>query len=201
MRFRTAARICGLFLLGTLLATGPVFASKGPDRLPWRVGLAAGVGFADDLSEFFTAPFSHQPTRDGLVATTLGYEVGRIVDGALGFEVEGLYGYHFGRQVYHEFGLSLHARWHEFPWRDRLATTVAIGIGPSYTSRIPRIESDKGHESRVLNQFTIEVTGALPDRPEYALTLRMQHRSGMFGLIDGIRGGSDFATLGLTRRF
>jgi hypothetical protein len=121
----------------------------------------------------------------------------------LSIEVEALYAYHYGRERYHEGGLAAYARWHDFPWNSYVATTAAVGLGPSYTSRYPALERQSRMEdrSRVLNQLNLELTFAAPRRPESQLLLRLQHRSGVFGLFNGVTDGSNFLTLGLRQRF
>ncbi|WP_155890787.1 hypothetical protein [Desulfuromonas sp. TF] len=44
-------------------------------------------------------------------------------------------------------------------------------------------------------------TLGLPRVPRWRLSARIHHRSGVFGLFDGVRGGSNFMGLGVTYRF
>lgn len=121
----------------------------------------------------------------------------------LSIDAEALYAYHYGRERYHELGLAAYARWHAFPWNDYVATTVAAGLGPSYTTRYPELERQSRMEdrSRVLNQLNLELTLAPPRWPESQLLFRMQHRSGVFGVFNGVTDGSNFLTVGMRQRF
>lgn len=93
-------------------------------------------------------------------------------------------------------------RWTTPPWGGLLPTTLAIGNGLSYANSIPALEQrllDK--TSRVLYHLLFELTFGLegigsPLR-NTQLIFRIHHRSGIFGVIDGITGGSDFLCLGL----
>jgi hypothetical protein len=53
----------------------------------------------------------------------------------------------------------------------------------------------------VLHNFSPEITFADPDNKNVELVLRLHHRSGIFGLIDGVSTGSTFVTTGIRVRF
>lgn len=175
------------------------------DRPVHYVTLLYGTGTDRNLSELVTRPFSPAPTSDRIALLAFGRELHRTFDERLAFEIEGLYAYHWPNGHFHEVGVTLNSRWHDFPWNDRLPTTFAIGVGPSYATKIPPIEASKGHRSKLLNQFNVEITTDLTDRrttdSNLAFVARLQHRSGIFGLINGVHGGSDFLTAGFKWRF
>lgn len=127
----------------------------------------------------------------------------------LKLEVEGVVDYHWGNwplgkhhQEFVELIGSFNLRWHRFPWNNTVLTTMAIGDGVSYTPVIPTYEIHLNNSSTyALNYLMFDVTFAHPKYPQLALLLRWHHRSGIFGLIDGVTGGSDFFTVGLKYTF
>ncbi len=165
--------------------------------------IAAFGGFGTDkhFSGIATRPWNAPDSGDRLVGLALARELGRVGHGALGFELEGSYGYHFERQRYHEFAVALIGRWHDFPWNEWLVTSFGLGIGPSFTTRVPRLEADHGGDTNVLNQANLEITFALPNRPERELFLRLEHRSGILGLLGPAGAESNFAVVGYRYRF
>jgi hypothetical protein len=64
-----------------------------------------------------------------------------------------------------------------------------------------RRRSQNGRGSDFLNLASPEITFALPDHPEDELVLRYQHRSGIFGLMNGVDEASSFATVGFRHLF
>lgn len=195
-----AAPIVFLFVLGAAPSAG---ADPHLDRnRPYYVNvLFYGAGENRYLTRLLLRPDEARFTEDRLTAVSLGYEYARALDGRLAFEVEGFYGFHHPRGSHHEVGLALNARWRDFPWNRWVPTTVAIGMGPSWTTGLLPIEQGDGRRSKLLNQFNIEATIAYPYVPELALVGRIQHRSGMFGLIRGVEQGSNFVMLGVKWRF
>ncbi len=165
------------------------------------VTLVYGAGTERDFSELLTRPFAPAPTADRIALIAVGREFHRVLDRRLGFEAEAIYAYHWPDGNFHEFGLALNVRWHDFPWNAHVPTTFAIGVGPSYVTKVPPLESRRERTSQVLNQFNLEMTADITDDPNLALVARLQHRSGVFGLINGVHGGSDYLTLGLKWRF
>jgi hypothetical protein len=68
---------------------------------------------------------------------------------AFGVEAEGQVVYNFGDQSHWEFNALPGSRWHQFPWNESLATTMAFGLGLSYAAEVPRSKSSsKGRASR-----------------------------------------------------
>ena len=100
---------------------------------------------------------------------------------------------------------SLYFRWTYFPWNDYLKTTIGVNTGLNYATKIEvkeRQRSAPGHRgSNVLHNFSPEMTFALPEIPNYEMVFRYHHRSGIYGAINGVYGGIQFATMGLRYRF
>jgi len=187
----------------SLAAAAPTAAADADaeTKHPWFVGAFAGIGLNTSFSQIFINPTGMSRTEDNIAVLTAGREVGRAFDRRMSFELEGMYAYHFGRQEFHEVSATVYARWHQFPWHRWVSTTLAFGIGPRYVTEVPLMESDKGWDSQILNQLNVEITSAFPGYPEDQFVVRLQHRSGIFGLIDGVRDGSNFVTLGYKRYF
>ncbi len=124
----------------------------------------------------------------------------------LKFEVEGMGVYHFGHwpedQYFAETVGLMAIRWHKFPWERHLLTTVGFGEGVSYASEEPSYEVELNDKTaNVLNYLMFDITFALPSYPEWSLVLRIHHRSGVFGLIENVTGGSNYFTMGLKYTF
>jgi hypothetical protein len=122
----------------------------------------------------------------------------------LSWEIEGQLVQHFGRQDHQELNVLLNARWNRFPWDHRIDTSVALGWGQSFATAVPELEprSDRDEDStRLLNYLLVELDLAPPARPEWGLVLRLHHRSGIFGLYNGVNGGSNFIGAGLRYAF
>jgi hypothetical protein len=139
----------------------------------------------------------------GLAVVALGRPVAHLGE-HIRLEVEGQLGKHFGEQDHFELNGAVFARWLTFPWDERLDTSVALGEGLSYASDIPELEERTHPErgtARLLNYLAFELEVSPPAAPRWGFVARLHHRSGVFGLFDGVRGASDFFGIGLRRRF
>ena len=105
---------------------------------------------------------------------------------------------YFGRQGHWELDSAFLLRWLEFPWNGKFKTTLAIGDGVSVASETPLIEAQRNaRTSKLLNFLVIEGTFAGPVWPSAHLVLRLNHRSGVYGLFNGVSAGSNFVSLGI----
>lgn len=88
---------------------------------------------------------------------------------------------------------------YEIPWSRVFNFSLAVGEGGSYNGRIPAVETfRKGQAtSRYLNFLSFEGTVGLTQLPHWQATVRIYHRSGIFGLINGVKGGSNILGVGL----
>jgi hypothetical protein len=134
-----------------------------------------------------------------LAGIGLSQRLGSPIDG-LTFELEGQVVRHFGREHLWEFNVPVIVRWSRFPWNETLRTSVAWGLGLSYTTEAPPEErAVKGDSERVLFYWVAELEAGVPHEPWSAI-LRLHHRSPGFGAL-GERGGSNWVVLGLRWRF
>jgi len=169
-----------------------------PDR--WAVTGYLGIGTDGGIEDFpgFQADFNDAY----MVGIGVSREFARWRDLAA-FEVEGQINQHFRKQDHTEGNFLLVGRWLKFPWNETVRTSVAAGEGISYTSSIPVIEQERspGNNSHLLNYIMLELELAPPDQDEWSFVTRIHHRSGVFGLYDGVSRGSNLVTAGVRYRF
>lgn len=102
---------------------------------------------------------------------------------------------HWGLQRHKEINAAILLRFIPFPYAQRWRATAGLGIGPSWASRTPNIERDRGgRTSRRLLFMPFELTFGTTDRSAELFT-RVHHRSGGFDVFSRGRG-SNFVTIG-----
>lgn len=117
-----------------------------------------------------------------------------------------------GSSHHREYNAALILRWHKFPWDNYLDTSLAFGNGISYATKYPPYETDphgqlhgKEHEinkvSKILYYLLIEWNFTHPKITPWSVFVRIHHRSGIFGLINGVDGGSNFIGSGIRYEF
>jgi hypothetical protein len=164
----------------------------------YALNLYAGRLTSNHWEEFFSSKLDFKDSN--LVTAALARRIGAYGDKA-SFEIEGQIVKHFNIQTHWELNALVVARWEAFWWDDVLDTSVAFGLGPSYATDEPEIETEiNGNTSQFLIYWMLELALGLPDYPRVALITRIHHRSDAFGLIpDG--GGSNALAFGLKWRF
>jgi len=122
----------------------------------------------------------------------------------LDLEIEGGVAKRFGNAYtgnQWEFDLIPMARWKYFPWNDYLYTNFRLGlIGASYVTGVSGFERDfdsSRHGNEFLNLLIPEVTFAPSKDAPFEVFVRVHHRSGMFGAINGVHGGSNYISTGM----
>ena len=169
------------------------------------ITLFDGIGVLEDISDYAIGSADLTPTEDRILGFAAGQALGWLGD-SVSLEVEGQVVRHYGRGDFWELGTTLVARWQGLAlpkWLGgwRLFEGWSVGVGPSLTTEIPPLESDRGRISYVLNQLMIEFLDPVPAGSPVQPVDRIHHRSGIFGLINGIVGGSDYVGRGLQFRF
>ncbi|MBW1893737.1 MAG: hypothetical protein JRI91_08600 [Deltaproteobacteria bacterium] len=114
-----------------------------------------------------------------------------------------------GYSTHEEYNVLLILRWLKFPWNRYLITSFAFGEGLSYATKEPPVEINQHainhgldyNSSKFLNYLLFEITFALPQLSEWHAILRVHHRSGMFGTMNGVSGGSNFIGAGIKYDF
>jgi hypothetical protein len=201
-------------ILATLLSGGTCFAAEvergGKQSLAAFVGIATDTNFvesmyapwANDLEDIGVAGamYSH---RFGSLQTVFNLPSNHITDHVV---VEGEAGgaFRFGDEKLGEVWTGLYVRYDGFFWNDTVFTTIAVNTGVSLlseTSDFERGRDSKGKNTRLLHYMGPEITFADPDNKNVELLLRYHHRSGVFGLFDGVVSGSTFVSTGVRMRF
>ena len=164
------------------------------------VSLVWGRSTEKDLQALATFDY-HGFVDSEIMLVSVGKEV-KEFKAPLRLEVEGQIGKHWGYQKHWETNAALVLRWLKFPWDRHVDSSFAIGDGISYASEDPQIEVDKlGRTSKILNYLLLELECAIPDQDKWSVFMRIHHRSGIYGLIDGVSGGSNMLTGGVRLRF
>jgi len=148
-----------------------------------------------------TVTFQTGFTDADLVVGALSRRIGSFKE-YMGFELEGQVAKHFGDQDHWEFNGLVVARWLPFPWDHVIDTSLAVGEGLSYATETPEVEARRHDEtSQLLDYLMFELAFSLPSLPEWSLITRIHHRSGAFGLFDGVHGASNAWGVGLRYAF
>ena len=182
-----------------LVVVFSLWAESASAREKWSLTLYHGTLAQKRLVDIFAN--RHTLESSYLMAAALGRDFAGDPDG-LTWEWEGQVGKHYGKQHHWEFNALVAARWNRFPWDRYVDTSFAFGEGLSYAARTPRVERrDLDSTSQFLNYLLFEVTFGLPQVPRWHLVGRIHHRSGVFGLFNGVHGGSDFTAVGVKYLF
>lgn len=161
-------------------------------------------------------------TKEALVDITLlrpwrqNFQPGVIVDGhaiytayrfqsiPIELEIEGGVAKRFGSAYagnQWEFDLIPMARWTYFPWNDYIYTNFRLGLlGASYVTGVSGFERDfdSSHNgNKFLNLLIPELTFSPSKEAPFEVFVRVHHRSGMFGAINGVHGGSNYISTGM----
>lgn len=194
--------------LALSLLLGGAVASDAANRTPERhvttfVGVYSPNRFVEILH---IQPASvHLESSASLFVLSVAQVVGSWGDN-LQWEVEGQLGQHAGLQTHQEVNLVLVARWTRFPWDRFVDTSFAFGEGVSVALEVPPLEPRSAEEEneesqRLLNYLLLEAEFAPPSNSPWSATVRVHHRSGVFGLYGGVNGGSNYVGVALRRRF
>jgi hypothetical protein len=101
--------------------------------------------------------------------------------------------------------IALGVHWTYFPWNDYVRTKMGFSEGPDLATQIDRSERLRALPGRtgsvLLNYFSPEADFSLPQWPAYEVVFRINHRSGLWGLINGVYGGSQYGEVGLRAYF
>ncbi|NPU83455.1 MAG: hypothetical protein HPY65_03120 [Syntrophaceae bacterium] len=183
------------FLSG--FAVPPSASAEGKGN--WAATVYGAVQTHSDLTGTFTNPdFDSAYHFVAFAVSRRMWSWTRHID----WELEGQAVKHFGDQNHMEFNALLIARWLTFPWDSYLDTSFAVGNGLSYATRTPRIEEIQHDKtSQLLDYMLFELTFSLPEQPRWSLVLRIHHRSGVYGLFNGVHGASNALGAGLKYHF
>ncbi len=133
-------------------------------------------------------------------ALAIAKRIGRYNE-KIDIELEGQFVRHNGKQHYNEYNALAIARWW-FPSNNQKDYSAAIGGGLSYADEIPEIEA-LHHEktSRLLGYLLFEFTFPLPATQSWQGSVRIHHRSGIYGLFNDVHGASNSLGIGVRYEF
>jgi hypothetical protein len=215
-RFAGSRKGCGLLpaLGGTMawlcFAAPALSGEKGDaNAVTFFVGRGTDTNFTTILVEPWTVEFvdlgvvaAAISTRLGTVNELTGSDPGGIGDD-FSIDLEAGTSYRFGDEEMGEFWGAIYLRYDGFPWNDTIYTTIAADTGVSYITKTSEFEQGRsdGQSSQLLHYLAPEITFADPDNKNVEWVVKLHHRSGVFGLFDGVTGGSTFIATGLRVRF
>ena len=178
--------------------------NAAPSPSNWRVGFSVGALTHQSLDGLFyqieIPSFHHSyiADLDGV------YTLHRFKALPLDLEVQGEVARRFGMDRQSEVDLISVLRWKKFPWNDKLYTNFRFGfLGGSYASSIsPWEKQDSGDNkgSKFLQLLVGEFTFSPSENAGYEAFIGLHHRSGIFGLIGGVTGGSNYFLVGVRFR-
>jgi len=187
--------------------------------LVFWIGLTAGIGFIPNghihagekwFAGVYGGRFSDNALLDilrfqtnikdsSIYVLSIGKELGRY-ENKIAYEVEGQFGVHRGLQSHEEINAAFALRWLPMPWDRYLDTSIAIGNGLSYATAEPPLEKMEQKDNKA-SQWLYYIYAEMAFEPyndaQWDLFVRVHHRSGIFGLINGIDSGSNFIGIGV----
>jgi len=104
---------------------------------------------------------------------------------------------------FQEAVLSANLRY-EFGSNPLRLDSISFGNGLSFTMEKPEYEKEitlNERTSQLLYYLMVETAFRVPAAPDWELVLRVHHRSGGYGLINGVNGGSNYLCLGVRYNF
>jgi hypothetical protein len=206
------SKIVSAILAAIWLAAPASAGSKGADdSLMVFGGVATETNFAEAIYE----PWTIKLNDIGVLGASYSHRFGTVNEllggGGLGhlgddFTFEGEVGtsVRFGDESLGEAWTALYLRYDGLPWNDTVYTTIGVNTGLSYLTDISEFErgrDSEGKASELLHYMGPELTFADPENKNLELVLRYHHRSGVFGLFDGVVSGSTFLSAGIRIRF
>lgn len=119
-------------------------------------------------------------------------------------ELEANVAHRYGEDSLWEVNAAAMLRYDGFPWNHIVYTTLGYApFGFSYVTSIPVQENTPNGRatSKFLNFMVPEITLAPPRNPNVEFLLRIHHRSGIFGLMNGVTGASNVVSVGMRYRY
>ena len=117
----------------------------------------------------------------------------------LAFEQEGSLSFYSEGIQSTSFQETTLLRWLATPWNKVVNSSLAMGIGLSYALSPPQVEIDVlSRSNSLLMHLVFEFAADINSK--WKGIFRIHHRSGAYGLFNGVVGGSDFLCLGVRYR-
>lgn len=216
-------RLCSALGLALLLGLSPAGGAERasanqpllPPMAPERgkanaVTVYGGVAAVTDFTTIITQPWRVDWVKVRFIGASYSRRIGTLRDvfGSWGesfaIEAEAGAGLRFGSESLGEFWGAAYLRFDAFPWNDIVYTTIAGSLGLNQLTRsspYERRRNSGGNNSNLLHYFAPEITIADPDNKDLEAVFRLHHRSGVFGLFNGVSTGSNILTIGVRKRF
>jgi hypothetical protein len=141
-------------------------------------------------------PWEWQWGNSQLLGGSISRRVLTMWNGDADLEPELGFGKRIGDMHTDETWLALNLRWNRFPWNDYVLTSVAFSLGLNAAADLP----PGSHAATFYNDFSPQVTFALPEYPRYQLLVQLHHRSN-FGLWTATDPGWQYFTVGVRHQF
>jgi hypothetical protein len=210
-RFALTMGLSSLALCASLTAHAEDVQRTGKHSIAAFVGRATDTNFVDSM----LTPWRNDLKDVGVVGVAYNFRYGtlnELSDGAFGssfgdhlmLESEVGGAFRFGQEHLGEAWTGLYLRYDGFFWNDTVYTTLAVNTGVSLLtdfSDFERGRDSKRKNARLLHYMGPEITFSPPDNHNLEFLIRYHHRSGVFGLFDGVVSGSTFVSTGLRYRF
>lgn len=201
MHHRVSRVFVGFCLLALGMLVSPAGECRAGDDTGWYLSLYGGKVSENSLHEFLFESSSVEFEDSKLLVVALGKKL-TTYKGLIRIEGEGQVAKHWGDQDHYEFNGAVLFRWLPFPWDAYLDTSFAVGEGFSYATQKPELEiMEHDKTSKFLNYLSFDLEFVVPGVPRASLFTRIHHRSGCFGLINGVNGGSNAMTAGVKYSF
>lgn len=205
-----ASKIASAILLAIGLATPAIAQYRGADD---SVTVFGGVASETNFTDLLISPWNAEVNPIGVVGASYSHRLGTVneLTGGLGHvgddltvEAEAGVSARFGDENIGEAWTALYLRYDGLPWNETVYTTIGVNTGVSLLTDLSDFErwrDEKGRSSVFLHYLGPEFTFADPENKDLELVLRLHHRSGVFGLFDGVVSGSTFLSAGIRVRF
>jgi hypothetical protein len=170
------------------------------ERSPLSVGMYAGELYKSQYISILYRPQDIQLSPSYLVAANVDYRIYESPDIPIQFEGEVDIAKRFHGADEFDVVVAPFVRWTSFPWNRFLYTNARLGaLGLSYATGVSAWERQNSGNNRGSNflQFgAMEVSFAASENARSEVFFRVHHRSGIFGLINGVNGGSNYLSCG-----
>lgn len=165
------------------------------------MGAYVGALNNDPLVNILVVPWTTKLQPDYIVVGQAIYTAYRFQKIPIDLEVEADIGHRFGQSHETDFDLIPMARLRWLPWNNYVYSTFRLGVfGASYATGISKVEvarSGNHKGSQFLNFLVPELTFARAADSPWEVFFRIHHRSGIYGVIDGVHGGSNYVSGGV----